>query len=99
MESTAEYFGVRLEDLLGPSRSRELIAARQTAMFLCRELTDLSMSAIGQAFGGRDQSTVMDAERKIRQQMTERRSLFDQIMELDSAIRSRSQQPDRNRRH
>ncbi|MEO3926414.1 chromosomal replication initiator protein DnaA [Micromonosporaceae bacterium B7E4] len=87
MISTADYFGVSLEDLRGQSRSRVLVNARQVAMYLCRELTDLSLPRIGQAFGGRDHTTVMHADRKIRQQMAERRSLYNQIAELTNRIK------------
>ncbi|MGC4894291.1 chromosomal replication initiator protein DnaA [Micromonospora sp. DT31] len=87
MASTSEYFGVSLEDLRGHSRSRVLVNARQVAMYLCRELTDLSLPRIGQAFGGRDHTTVMHADRKIRQQMAERRSLYNQIAELTNRIK------------
>ena len=87
MAATAEYFGVSLEDLRGQSRSRVLVNARQVAMYLCRELTDLSLPRIGQAFGGRDHTTVMHADRKIRQQMAERRSLYNQIAELTNRIK------------
>jgi chromosomal replication initiator protein len=87
MASTADYFGVSLEDLRGHSRSRVLVNARQVAMYLCRELTDLSLPRIGQAFGGRDHTTVMHADRKIRQQMAERRSLYNQIAELTNRIK------------
>ena len=74
MAQTAAYFGVTVDDLCGSSRSRVLVTARQIAMYLCRELTDLSLPKIGQAFGGRDHTTVMHADRKIRQLMAERRS-------------------------
>ena len=87
MAATSEYFGVSLEDLRGHSRSRVLVNARQVAMYLCRELTDLSLPRIGQAFGGRDHTTVMHADRKIRQQMAERRSLYNQIAELTNRIK------------
>ncbi|GIJ59661.1 chromosomal replication initiator protein DnaA [Virgisporangium aurantiacum] len=87
MASTADYFGVSLDDLKGHSRSRVLVNARQVAMYLCRELTDLSLPRIGQAFGGRDHTTVMHADRKIRQQMAERRSLYNQIAELTNRIK------------
>jgi chromosomal replication initiator protein len=87
MEATSEYFGVSVDDLRGQSRSRVLVNARQVAMYLCRELTDLSLPRIGQAFGGRDHTTVMHADRKIRQQMAERRSLFNQIAELTNRIK------------
>ncbi len=90
MDATSEYFGVSVDDLIGQSRSRVLVNARQVAMYLCRELTDLSLPRIGQAFGGRDHTTVMHADRKIRQQMAERRSLFNQIAELTNRIKQSS---------
>ena len=88
MSATASYFGVTVDDLCGSSRSRVLVTARQIAMYLCRELTDLSLPKIGQAFGGRDHTTVMHADRKIRQLMAERRSLFNQVTDLTSRIKS-----------
>ncbi len=88
MNSTAAYFGVTVDDLCGSSRSRVLVTARQIAMYLCRELTDLSLPKIGQAFGGRDHTTVMHADRKIRQLMAERRSLFNQVTDLTGRIKS-----------
>ncbi len=66
MAQTANYFGLTMEDLCGSSRSRVLVTARQIAMYLCRELTDLSLPKIGQQFGGRDHTTVIHADRKIR---------------------------------
>ena len=88
MAASAQYFGVTVDDLCGSSRSRVLVTARQIAMYLCRELTDLSLPKIGQAFGGRDHTTVMHADRKIRQLMAERRSLFNQVTDLTSRIKS-----------
>jgi chromosomal replication initiator protein len=88
MTTAAQYFGVTVEDLCGSSRSRVLVTARQIAMYLCRELTDLSLPKIGQAFGGRDHTTVMHADRKIRQLMAERRSLFNQVSDLTTRIKS-----------
>lgn len=87
---TAAYFGLTIDDLCSSSRSRVLVNARQIAMYLCRELTDLSLPKIGQQFGGRDHTTVMHAERKIRQLMAERRSIFNQVTELTSRIRQHS---------
>jgi chromosomal replication initiator protein len=84
---TAGYFGLGIDDLLGTSRSRTLVTARQIAMYLCRELTDLSLPKIGQEFGGRDHTTVMHADRKIRTLMAERRSVFNQVTELTHRIR------------
>ena len=90
MAVVAEYFSVSLDDLIGTSRSRVLVSARQMAMYLCRELTDLSLPKIGQTFGGRDHTTVMHADRKIRGLMAERMSVFNQISELTSRIKSRA---------
>jgi chromosomal replication initiator protein len=90
MEQTAVYYGVTIDDLCGGSRSRVLVTARQIAMYLCRELTDLSLPKIGQQFGGRDHTTVMHADRKVRQLMAERRSLYNQVADLTQRIRSSS---------
>ena len=87
MTETATYFGLTLDDLCSPNRTRQLVTARQIAMYLTRELTDLSLPKIGQAFGGRDHTTVMHADRKIRQHMAERRSLYNQIAELTNRIK------------
>lgn len=84
---TAAYFGLTIEDLCGASRSRVLVTARQIAMYLCRELTDLSLPKIGAQFGGRDHTTVMHANRKIAEQMAERRSIYNQVTELTSRIK------------
>ena len=92
MAATAEYFSVTVEELCGSSRSRVLVTARQIAMYLCRELTDLSLPKIGQTFGGRDHTTVMHAERKIRSLMAERRSIFNQVTELTNRIKVRARQ-------
>ncbi|HEY7858667.1 MAG TPA: chromosomal replication initiator protein DnaA [Candidatus Nanopelagicales bacterium] len=92
MVQAASYFGVTIDDLCGSSRSRVLVTARQIAMYLCRELTDLSLPKIGQAFGGRDHTTVMHADRKIRQLMAERRSLYNQVTDLTSRIKSTARQ-------
>jgi chromosomal replication initiator protein len=92
MAATAAYFGLSMEDLCGSSRSRVLVTARQIAMYLCRELTDLSLPKIGQQFGGRDHTTVMHADRKIRSLMAERRSIYNQVTELTNRIKSQARQ-------
>jgi chromosomal replication initiator protein len=89
---TAAYFGLSIDDLCGTSRSRVLVTARQIAMYLCRELTDLSLPKIGQQFGGRDHTTVMHADRKIRQLMAERRSVYNQVRELTNRIKQQARQ-------
>src|SRR6266508_3484882 len=90
MAQTAAYFGLSMEDLCGSSRSRVLVTARQIAMYLCRELTDLSLPKIGQQFGGRDHTTVMHADRKIRSLMAERRSIYNQVTELTNRIKQQA---------
>ena len=65
---------------------RVLVTARHIAMYLCRELTDLSLPKIGQQFGGRDATTVINADRKIRSLMAERRSIYTQVTELTNRI-------------
>ena len=86
----AEYFDVSAEEICSASRSRPLVTARQTAMYLCRELTDLSLPKIGERFGGRDHSTVIFAVNKVRQQMQERESSFEQVRELTTRIRQQA---------
>jgi chromosomal replication initiator protein len=89
MAATAEYFETTVEELRGPGKTRALAQSRQIAMYLCRELTDLSLPKIGQGFG-RDHTTVMYAERKIRGEMAEKREIFDHVKELTTRIRQRS---------
>ena len=87
---TSEYYSVTPDEMRSSSRSRPLVVARQTAMYLCRELTDLSLPKIGREFGDRDHSTVLHATNKIRKSMQERESSFEQIEELTARIRQRA---------
>ncbi len=89
MAATAEYFDTTVEELRGPGKTRALAHSRQIAMYLCRELTDLSLPKIGQAFG-RDHTTVMYAQKKILGEMASRREVFDHVKELTTRIRQRS---------
>jgi len=89
ISETAVYYTLTPADLLGPSRSRPLVTARQVAMYLCRELTPLSLPKIGEAFGGRDHTTVMHANDKIKRAMVERAAIYSQIQELTARIRRR----------
>ena len=89
MAVTAEYFDTSLDELRGPGKTRALAQARQIAMYLCRELTDLSLPKIGQTFG-RDHTTVMYADKKVRGEMAQRREVFDHVKELTARIRQRS---------
>jgi chromosomal replication initiator protein len=90
IEQVARYFSITPEELCSASRSRQLVNARQIAMYLTRELTDLSLPRIGRAFGNRDHSTVMHATQKIAGLMTERRITYDQVQELTNRITSTS---------
>jgi chromosomal replication initiator protein len=90
MDEVADYFSLTVEDLCSPSRSRQLVTARQIAMYLTRELTELSLPRIGKAFGGRDHTTVMHAKSKIAGLMQERRSIYNQIQELTNRIKTRA---------
>ena len=84
---TADYFKLTVDDLYGSSRSQAVATARQIAMYLCRELTSLSLPKIGQLFGNRDHTTVMYANKKIQELMKERRSIYNQVTDLTSRIK------------
>jgi chromosomal replication initiator protein len=92
MSETANYFGLTIEDLCSTSRTRQLVTARQIAMYLTRELTDLSLPKIGAAFGGRDHTTVIHANNKIAALMQERPAIYQQLQELTSRIKSSARQ-------
>jgi chromosomal replication initiator protein len=87
MSETANYLSVTLDELCSTSRTRQLVTARQVAMYLCRELTDLSLPKIGEAFGGRDHTTVIHATRKIAELMRQRAGIYEQVQELTSRIK------------
>ncbi|MBW3663209.1 MAG: chromosomal replication initiator protein DnaA [Actinobacteria bacterium] len=90
MEEVSDFFSLTLDDLCSPNRSRQLVTARQIAMYLVRELTDLSLPRIGKAFGGRDHTTVMHANSKIAGLMTEKRTIYEQVQELTNRIKTRA---------
>ncbi|EYT48952.1 chromosomal replication initiator protein DnaA [Brachybacterium muris] len=90
---TATYFGLSVEEIIGSGRSRRLVSARQIAMYLCRELTDMPLIRIGEEFGGRDHTTVMHANKKISELMKERRAIFNQVTELTARIKSSNSTP------
>lgn len=87
---TAEYFELSVDELYGVSRAQQIASARQIAMYLCRELTPLSLPKIGALFGGRDHTTVMYAHKKVTQNIKERRSLFNQVTELTTRVKQLS---------
>lgn len=90
LDSTAEQFHFDLAELIGKSRRRPLVEARQIAMYVTRELTDLSYPLIAAAFGGRDHTTVMHACEKIGKQMTERSQIFEKVGALERTVRARA---------
>jgi len=90
MAVTADFFGLTMDELCGPGKTKAVAQARQIAMYLCRELTDLSLPRIGQMFGGRDHTTVMHAGKKIRNEIAQRRKTFEQVQELTARIKQRA---------
>ncbi|MDN6437895.1 MAG: chromosomal replication initiator protein DnaA [Corynebacterium nuruki] len=92
IEVVTDYCGVTVDELVGKGKVRKIASARQYAMYLCRELTDLSLPKIGEAFGGRDHSTVLHAERKIRGAIQTDHKAFQQIQDLTQQIKTTARQ-------
>lgn len=93
MAQTAAYSEFSIDDLCSTNRSRDLVLARQIAMYLCRELTEMSLPKIGQEFGNRDHTTVMHADRKIRKLMAEKHAVYNQVTELTARIKQQARKP------
>ena len=89
-ESPIDVGGFSIDELIGGSRRRPLVTARQISMYIFRELTELSYPAIAKEFGGRDHTTVIHAVDKISQLMAERREIYDQVTALTTAVKSRN---------
>ncbi|MDA3038446.1 MAG: chromosomal replication initiator protein DnaA [Actinomycetota bacterium] len=90
LNATAERFNFTIEELVGKSRRRPLVSARQMAMYIAREHTDLSFPLIAREFGGRDHTTVMYACDKISALMKERSQIYEHVMALEKAVRLRA---------
>ena len=88
LEATEKMFGIPIEEITGKKRQRPLVTARQVAMYVVRELTDLSYPAIAREFGGRDHTTVIHAVEKISTQMRTNRPTYDQVTELMQTVRT-----------
>ena len=88
LQATSDQFGFSRDELIGKSRRRPLVIARQMAMYVTRELTDLSFPLIAREFGGRDHTTVMHACDKISALMKERSQIYNHVMALDKAVRT-----------
>jgi len=84
------FFSITMEDLKGSKRSQNVVFPRQVAMYLARELTDLSLPRIGAEFGGKDHSTVIHANAKITAMLGKDREVLNQIQTLTTAIRQKS---------
>ncbi|MCL2736507.1 MAG: chromosomal replication initiator protein DnaA [Propionibacteriaceae bacterium] len=89
MTHTAHYFSLTVDDLIGANRTANIALARQVAMYLCRDLTELSLPKIGALFG-RDHTTVMHASRKISEMMITDRTIFNTISEITSRLKQQT---------
>ena len=87
ISSTAHYFNLTIQDMRGPNRTANIALARQIAMYLCRDLTELSLPKIG-AFFGRDHTTVMHACRKISEMILRDRTIFNTIADITSRLKT-----------
>jgi chromosomal replication initiator protein len=87
MRVTADYFNISVKQLTSPNRSRQLVTARQVCMYLCRELTDMSLPAISNAFGGRHHSTTIHSVEKIKKLMEEKREIYNAVQKLTNKIK------------
>ena len=83
----AEYFSLSIEELRSERRTQTIVFPRQVAMYLSRELTDMSLPRIGQLFGGRDHTTIHYGHDKIAKRIKEDRSLYNLVQELTATIR------------
>ena len=88
LKEISEILGFSVDAMRGKSRQRPLVTARQTAMYVFRELTDLSYPAIARLFGGRDHTTVIHAVDKIQRLMKERKQIYDQVTDLVTRLKA-----------
>jgi chromosomal replication initiator protein len=86
----SERFGISLQELVGQRRSRAVVYPRHVAMYLCRELTDSSLPKIGDSFGGRDHTTVINATSNITRMIREDRGVYNLVQELTARIKQTS---------
>jgi chromosomal replication initiator protein len=86
-QEVCKFYGIGMSDLVGSKRSQGIVYPRQIAMYLTRELTDMSLPRIGAEFGGRDHTTVLHANDKIKKLMNEQRDVYNQIQSLTNLVR------------
>ncbi|MRR20970.1 chromosomal replication initiator protein DnaA, partial [bacterium] len=85
-----KFYGLSSAELVGNKRSHNIVYPRQVAMYLARELTDLSLPRIGSEFGGRDHTTVMHAKDKIQKLLNAERDVYNQVQSLTNLIKQKS---------
>ena len=88
INTIASYYKITPDEIFGQSRTAGIVRARQIAMYLCREQTNLSLPKIGQLFGGRDHTTVMYACRKVAEWMRERLTVYNEVSEILGRLKS-----------
>ena len=86
---TANFFGLKFDDLVSSRRSHRIALARQIAMYVCREMTGLSLTAIGSIFGGRDHTTVIHAYQKIANEMTQKMEVYQYVNDLTNQLKQK----------
>jgi chromosomal replication initiator protein len=84
----ARFFDIRVTDITGKRRPGNIAFPRQVAMYLSRQLTDLSLTAIGQAFGGRDHGTVIHACKVVQDRMEVEEGVRQNVLQLESILNS-----------
>jgi chromosomal replication initiator protein len=89
-QRVSEAFGISPAELVGTTRAATPVRARQVAIYLTRELTDLSLPQIGRVYGGRDHSTVLNSIRRAEARCKEDESLAARVEKLRSVIHSAS---------
>jgi len=88
INAVSSYYKITPDEIYGNSRTAAIAMARQIAMYICREQTNLSLPKIGQIFGNRDHTTVMYANRRVAEWMNERRYVYNQVTEIINTIRN-----------
>jgi len=84
----ANYYNIRLQDMRSKKRTRNVAFPRQVAMYCCKQLTPMSLPAIGEAFGGRDHTTVLYAVRRIEKEMQENDVFEDEVERMMQLLRN-----------
>ena len=86
VRKVSEVSGIPENGIVGQSRKREIVEARQTAMFLCRNILDSSLSSVGVFFGGRDHTTVMHAIKIIEEKKAKKKNIGENIAQITQEL-------------